>query len=214
MAKESAKTQSKVIPLREEAPVRRRTRPGYLIGTVNLKLHTLEANNLVFGRVETARNKNIVGVLSFARAYRQIQQNAHKKRISRVIDDTEESFRHLQNQIEEHKRQQLVQIENYGSVKPRDVKLRSMSETGARAASLLVKYDRIVLDIRQLHVSGVYDQEQRNQMLRKALDYIRSMLESPFFTRDDVQALTSPSNFNQNPAIDDSNNSERQSEDS
>ena len=204
MAKGSTKNTEKVIPLREEAPVRRRERPGYLAGAPTLTIHTLEANNLLFGKVLIRKKRSSVGLISFSNAYISIQRSDYRRRVGQVIEDVRERFKLLRNQIEEHKQRQIFKIENYQSNKPRDITLKPLSGTVLRVAYLLVQYDQLVLEIHQLHDTGVYDLEQRNQMLRQATGYMKKVLESPFWVRDDVMAATS-SNHDSPKSADESN---------
>ena len=193
MIKGDSTKNERVIPLKEDPPPSKgRTRPGYLHGEVTLVLHTLEANNMITGKVVPGRKRrNRIGLKSFSRGYIAVADREQRIRINEIIEDMRERFRLLQEQIDHHKQFAIIEINDYASSEPREIKLR-LSPAGLKASQLLTIYDKTVLDIHCLHLMGAYNLDQRNKMLRQALDHIRTVFESPFWLRKEVVAITEP----------------------
>ena len=193
MTKADDNKNERVIPLKEDPPPKKgRTRPGYLVGSVTLSLHTLEANKMVKGKLVPGRQRrNRIGLKSFSRGYIAVADRELRIRINEIIDDMHERFSLLQDQINQHKQHQIIKIDDYVSSAPREIPLR-LSTAGMRAAHLLTVYDKTVLDIHRLYLTGAYSHDQRNKMLRQALGYVRTAFESPFWQRKDVVAITKP----------------------
>ena len=189
----NSQTPPRTIPLREEDPPPRPKPPtaGILLANITVTLHTKEAVRLHRGRVSPNPNDSIVGLQAFIRGVNRINSYEQRHRIEILAEEIRTRMSELQQQLERHKARQAVELHSYTSAKPYKLKLNNLSNLGLSAANLLALYDQIVLDIYQIRFGGVITMSEHKQMLKQATEYIKKMLTSPFFTRNDVVSVTS-----------------------
>lgn len=126
MTKADNNKNERVIPLKEDPPPKKgSTRHGYLICSVTLSLHTLEANNMVTGQMAPGRQRrNRIGLKSFSHSYIAVADREQRMRINEIIDDMRERFSLLQEQIDHHKQYSIIEIDDYASSEPREINLQ------------------------------------------------------------------------------------------